>query len=36
MVADEVRALASRTHKSTEDVVQMLDRLRSGTSTVVL
>ncbi|SHO56949.1 methyl-accepting chemotaxis protein [Vibrio quintilis] len=35
VVADEVRALASRTHKSTEDIVGMLDRLKSGTSTVV-
>ncbi|SIO96840.1 methyl-accepting chemotaxis protein [Vibrio spartinae] len=35
VVADEVRALASRTHRSTEDIVQMLDRLRAGTATVV-
>ncbi|SHH71782.1 Methyl-accepting chemotaxis protein PctC [Vibrio aerogenes CECT 7868] len=35
VVADEVRALASRTHKSTEDIVGMLERLKSGTSTVV-
>jgi methyl-accepting chemotaxis protein len=35
VVADEVRALASRTHKSTEDIVQMLDRLKNGTGTVV-
>ncbi|KUI98329.1 hypothetical protein VRK_30300 [Vibrio sp. MEBiC08052] len=35
VVADEVRALASRTHRSTEDIVQMLDRLKAGTATVV-
>ncbi|ASA58167.1 methyl-accepting chemotaxis protein [Vibrio gazogenes] len=35
VVADEVRALASRTHRSTEDIVTMLERLKAGTATVV-
>ncbi len=35
VVADEVRALAARTQKSTEEVNQMLARLTSGNSRVV-
>ena len=36
VVADEVRSLASKTQKSTEEIQQMIDRLQSGVRDAVL